>query len=245
MPVEGIGPHRIWYTGGRYAYASIHFAEFGRPRLRRRGRLRPDEARGRRPLVDPGHVAGRRRDGDLAPRASGTRSTTRWWPALSPTAPGATGASPFSTWPIRPAPSGRRIATGTRPSAAARIRRCRCRTATCSWSPTSRPAPNCRQGLRYVWVFDVREPGNPGQHRDLSHAVRGGLLRQGRQLRPPQPAREPARLAPELAPDLRHLLQRRRARLRHRRTRSSRARSGSTCRPTPSAWSIRARTGRG
>src|SRR5437879_6185665 len=28
MPVEGIGPHRIWYTGGRYAYASIHFAEF-------------------------------------------------------------------------------------------------------------------------------------------------------------------------------------------------------------------------
>ena len=28
MPVDGIGPHRIWYTGGRYAYASIHFAEF-------------------------------------------------------------------------------------------------------------------------------------------------------------------------------------------------------------------------
>src|SRR3989441_685378 len=28
MPVEGIGPHRIWYMGGRYAYASIHFAEF-------------------------------------------------------------------------------------------------------------------------------------------------------------------------------------------------------------------------
>ena len=28
LPVEGIGPHRIWYTGGRYAYASIHFAEF-------------------------------------------------------------------------------------------------------------------------------------------------------------------------------------------------------------------------
>src|SRR5206468_1620138 len=26
--VDGIGPHRIWYTGGRYAYASIHFAEF-------------------------------------------------------------------------------------------------------------------------------------------------------------------------------------------------------------------------
>lgn len=28
MPVNGIGPHRIWYTGGRYAYASIHFHDF-------------------------------------------------------------------------------------------------------------------------------------------------------------------------------------------------------------------------
>ena len=28
MPVDGIGPHRIWYAGGRYAYASIHFAKF-------------------------------------------------------------------------------------------------------------------------------------------------------------------------------------------------------------------------
>jgi ABC-type branched-subunit amino acid transport system ATPase component len=28
MAVEGLGPHRIWYTGGRYAYASIHFADF-------------------------------------------------------------------------------------------------------------------------------------------------------------------------------------------------------------------------
>ena len=28
MPVAGLGPHRLWYTGGRYAYASIHFADF-------------------------------------------------------------------------------------------------------------------------------------------------------------------------------------------------------------------------
>jgi len=28
MPTSGLGPHRIWYTGGKYAYASIHFAEF-------------------------------------------------------------------------------------------------------------------------------------------------------------------------------------------------------------------------
>lgn len=28
MPVDGIGLHRIWYVGGRYAYVSAHFNEF-------------------------------------------------------------------------------------------------------------------------------------------------------------------------------------------------------------------------
>src|SRR3984893_4239059 len=28
MPTGGMGPHRIWYVGGRYAYLSIHFPEF-------------------------------------------------------------------------------------------------------------------------------------------------------------------------------------------------------------------------
>ena len=41
MPVDGIGPHRIWYTGGRYAYASIHFADFTRPHPGRRRHVRP------------------------------------------------------------------------------------------------------------------------------------------------------------------------------------------------------------
>lgn len=28
MPVDGLGPQRIWYAGGRYAYVSIHFSDF-------------------------------------------------------------------------------------------------------------------------------------------------------------------------------------------------------------------------
>ncbi|MFZ0372510.1 MAG: hypothetical protein WB772_02330 [Xanthobacteraceae bacterium] len=28
MPVNGLGPHRIWYVGGRYAYISAHFEGF-------------------------------------------------------------------------------------------------------------------------------------------------------------------------------------------------------------------------
>ena len=39
---------------------------------------------------------------------------------------------------------------------------------------------NCSEGLRYIWMFDVREPANPGEHRDLPAARRGGLLREGR-----------------------------------------------------------------
>src|SRR5260370_16493841 len=52
MPTDGLGPHRIWYTGGRYPYASIHFADFTHhilavipksdpPQPHVRGRLRP------------------------------------------------------------------------------------------------------------------------------------------------------------------------------------------------------------
>ena len=28
MPTDGLGPHRIWYVGGRYANSSIYFADF-------------------------------------------------------------------------------------------------------------------------------------------------------------------------------------------------------------------------
>ena len=54
MPVEGFGPHRIWYTGGRYAYASIHFSEFTDHVLAVIDVSDPEAARGRRPVVDSG-----------------------------------------------------------------------------------------------------------------------------------------------------------------------------------------------
>ena len=45
MPVDGLGPHRIWYTGGRYAYASIHFADFTDHILAVDRHVRPAQAR--------------------------------------------------------------------------------------------------------------------------------------------------------------------------------------------------------
>ena len=78
MPIDGLGPHRIWYTGGRYAYASIHFADFTDHVLAVIDMADPRKPRGRRALLAPRHVARRRRDADLARGASATRCTMRW-----------------------------------------------------------------------------------------------------------------------------------------------------------------------
>jgi hypothetical protein len=41
---------------------------------------------------------------------------------------------------------------------------------------------NCNEGLRYIWMFDVREPSNPVSIVTLLQPT-GRLLQQGRQLR--------------------------------------------------------------
>jgi hypothetical protein len=66
MATEGVGPHRIWYVGGRYAYVSIHYPEFTDQVLAIVDMAEPTPARGRRQVVDPRHVGGRRRDAELA-----------------------------------------------------------------------------------------------------------------------------------------------------------------------------------
>ena len=88
LEVEGLGTHRIWYAGGRYAYASalldgfidhilivIDLADPTRPREVGRWWI-------------PGHERRRRRDPDLDRTAM--PCTTRSWWTTSPTGPGAT-----------------------------------------------------------------------------------------------------------------------------------------------------------
>src|SRR2546422_57371 len=103
--------------------------------------------------------AGPRRRAGVAGAAM--RSIMRWWPARSPTAPGATVASPCSTWPIRLRPGRSPLQNGDPPFGGG------------THSPLPLPdrnllvvadeatSPNCSQGLRYVWLFDIREPSNP------------------------------------------------------------------------------------
>ena len=84
MPVDGLGPHRIWYAGGRYAYASIHFADFTDHILAvdRHGAIRASR---RSPAAAGfqacGVRAAKRRPGRAA---SATRCIMRWSPATSP-----------------------------------------------------------------------------------------------------------------------------------------------------------------
>jgi hypothetical protein len=137
MATEGVGPHRIWYVGGRYAYVSIHYPEFTDQVL-----AIVDMAEPTRPeVVGKWWIPGMWTGGGETPswpKVGATHCTTLSSPATSPMPPGVTAGSPCSTSAIRPGPSCSPIATSTRPSAAARIRRCRCPIAT-SWCSPTRP----------------------------------------------------------------------------------------------------------
>jgi hypothetical protein len=160
MPVDGIGPHRIWYTGGRYAYASIHFADFtdhvlavvdvsdpGRPEIAGRwwipgmwrgGAETPTWRKGRRYALHHALVAGdvaygAWRDGGLTVLdvADPTRPRLLAHRNWDPPFGGGT-HSPL------PLPDRNLLVVADEPT-----------------------TMNCSQGLRYIWMFDVREPGNP------------------------------------------------------------------------------------
>jgi hypothetical protein len=160
MPIEGIGPHRIWYTGGRYAYASIHFADMTDHVF-----AVVDVSDPRKPEVAARWwIPGMWRGG----------AETAAWPAGKRYALHhalVAGALAYGAW----RDGGLTVldvAEPTRPRLV--VHR--------NWDPpfgggTHSPLPlpdrdllvvadeptsaDCRQGLRYVWIFDVREPGNP------------------------------------------------------------------------------------
>ena len=160
MPVDGMRPHRLWYTGGRYAYASIHFADFTDHILAVIDMSDPTKPE----VAGRWWIPGMWRDG----------GETQTWPAgkrYSLHHALVAGNLAFGAW----RDGGLTIldvADPTRPKLV--VHR--------NWDPpfgggTHSPlplpdrnlfvvadeatSPNCRDGLRYVWVFDVREPSNP------------------------------------------------------------------------------------
>ncbi len=160
LPMDGMGPHRIWYVGGRYAYVSAHFAEFTdhvlaivdvsdptRPRLAGRwwlpgmwrgGGETPTWRPGRRYALHhalvAGHLAfGAWRDGGLTVLDVGDPARPRLLAHRN-------WDPPFGGGTHSPLPLPERGLLVVADEA---------------------NFPDCRDGFRYTWVFDVREPTNP------------------------------------------------------------------------------------
>ncbi|HKX08370.1 MAG TPA: hypothetical protein VJN67_09260 [Stellaceae bacterium] len=160
MPTDGIGPHRIWYVGGRYAYASIHTPEFsdhvlavidmaeptkphvvGRywlPGMRVGAGETPNFPKGKRfalhhVLVTGNLAYGAWRDGGLTVLdvADAAKPTLLCHRNLDPPFGGGT-HSPL------PLPDRNLLVLADEANFA-----------------------DCSLGLRHTWIFDVREPSNP------------------------------------------------------------------------------------
>ena len=160
MPTDGLGPHRIWYVGGRYAYLSIHFADFSDhvlaivdmedptkphvvgkfwlPGMWKGGGEKPTWPEGKRYALHHALVAGNLaysawRDGGLAVIDVGdpTRPKLVCHHNWDPPFGGGT-HSPL------PLPDRNLLVVADEANFA-----------------------DCSKGFRYVWIFDVREPSNP------------------------------------------------------------------------------------
>jgi hypothetical protein len=160
LPIPGLGLHRIWYAGGRYAYVSAHFEGF------------TDHILAVIDVADPAR-----------PALAG-----RWWlPGMWHAGGEEPAWKPGKRWACHHAIIAGNLAYGawrdggltvhdvTDPTAPKLVSRT-------NWSPpfaggTHTPLPlpdrnllvvadeatsaNCANGLAYTWVLDVREPANP------------------------------------------------------------------------------------
>lgn len=160
MPVQGIGLHRIWYVGGRYAYVSAHFegytdhvlavidladptkpaiaARWWLPGMWQAGGEQPSWQKGQRYALHHAIVAG-----DLA-YGSWRDGGLTVHDVSDPTSPRLVShrrwAPPFAggTHTSLPLPE-RNLAIVA----------------------DEATANNCERGLAHTWIFDVRDPGNP------------------------------------------------------------------------------------
>ena len=160
LPLGGLGPHRIWYVGGRYAYVSVHLPEFSDHVL-----VIVDVAEPTKP-----RVAGK----FWLPGMWTAGGETPHWPkgkrhALHHAL--VAGNLAFGAW----RDGGLSVIDIADPQKPKMI-------AYRNWDPpfgggTHSPLPlpdrnllvvadeanfaDCKLGLRYIWIFDIREASNP------------------------------------------------------------------------------------
>jgi hypothetical protein len=157
MPTDGMGPHRIWYVGGRYAYASIHFADCSdhvfavidmtnpqKPELVGRCWIpgmgpgeSPTWAAGKRyalhhALVDGDIAYAAWRDGGMTVIDVADKARPRIMVHRTPQPGGGGTHSPL------PLPDRKLLVLADEPTFA-----------------------KCERGRRHIWTYDVREPADP------------------------------------------------------------------------------------
>ena len=216
LPIDGGGIHRIWYVGGRWAYASAlieGFSDYIFITIDMADPANPREA-GRFWLPGMNLAAGEK---------------TNW-----PTETGRYGChhgvvhgdTAYCAWRdanlVVVDVKDRSEPEAHRPQEL--VAAVPGRHAQLPAAPRSRPAARPRRGRprqdggRHEADLGVRQPRavEPGQHLHLPARDRHRLSRGRRALRPAQRLREPARRLRQRQDDLHHLPERRRARVRHR-----------------------------
>ena len=160
LPLGGLGPHRIWYVGSRYAYVSVHLPEFSDHVLAIVDMAEPTKPQMVGKFWLPGMWTG---GGETPTWPKGRRYALHH--AL------VAGNLAYSAWRDGGLAM---VDVGNPPKPTLVSHR--------NWDPpfgggTHSPLPlpdrnllvvadeanfaDCKLGLRYIWIFDVREPANP------------------------------------------------------------------------------------
>ena len=214
MPIEGGGVHRIWYTGGRWAYASAlidGFTDYIFITIDMADPTRPVEA-GRWWIPGMNQAAGEtpswpaeRRYGLHHPIVHGDVAYCAWRDAGMVVLDVADRSAPKLIVHRNWSPP---FGGGTHNCLPLPKRELLCVL-------DEAVLDHLEDGLKLIWLFDNRGRRQPDQHLDPARARGRRLPQQGRPLRPAQCLREPARGLPERGLDLRHHAERRRAHLRY------------------------------
>ena len=217
LPLGGLGPHRIWYVGGRYAYVSVHLPEFSDhvlvivdmaeptkpqvvgkfwlPGMWTAGGETPTWPKGKRYALHHALVAGNLaysawRDGGMAVIDVGD-------PAKPKLVSHRNWDPPFGggTHSPLPLPDRNLLIVADEANFA-----------------------DCKLGLRYIWVFDVREPSNPISIATMPVPDEADYCKKGGNFGPHNlwENRPGAFVSSQLC--FRHFAQCRRTRLRHRQS---------------------------
>jgi hypothetical protein len=181
MPISGLGPQRIWYTGGRYAYVSIHFAGFTDHIFTVVDLIDP-----RRPEVVgkcwiPGMWAG---GGETPTWKAGRRYAMHHCLV--------TGNLAYAAW----RDGGMTVIDISEPTAPKLLVHCHTEPPFGPGTHSPLPIPsrnllvlgdeptfdNCKEGLRHVWLYDVRDPARPvaiskfPQPSEADYCAKGGAF---------------------------------------------------------------------